>query len=139
MSTWGGSKNNDSGKENKRSSRNITPAETPPRWQTPSPDTPSPPSELSPVGASNPRGEGISSRPASMIFSRNPPLMTHEHDTPPELSPIFSFLNIHTNKVYHEGYFLKLNDQDSRMLKLCDGMHKHAFIIPLSMCGGKVD
>lgn len=53
-----------------------------------------------------------------MIFSRNPPLMTHEEDTPPELSPIFSFLNIHTNKVYHEGYFLKLNDQDSRMFQI---------------------
>ncbi|CEJ54041.1 hypothetical protein PMG11_00366 [Penicillium brasilianum] len=113
ISTWGGPKNNDTGKENKRSSRNVTPADTPPRWQTPSPDTPSPPSELSPAGGSNPRGAGNSSRPVSMSFSRNPPLMTQEEDTPPELSPIFSFLNIHTNKVYQEGYFLKLNDQDS--------------------------
>ncbi|CAG8374788.1 unnamed protein product [Penicillium salamii] len=48
-----------------------------------------------------------------MIFSRNPPLMQQTGDTPPELSPIFSFLNIHTNKVYQEGYFLKLNDLDS--------------------------
>jgi CCR4-NOT transcriptional complex subunit CAF120 len=40
--------------------------------------------------------------------------MQQAGDTPPELSPIFSFLNIHTNKVYHEGYFLKLNDLDSR-------------------------
>lgn len=39
--------------------------------------------------------------------------MQQAEDTPPELSPIFSFLNIHTNKVYQEGYFLKLNDQDS--------------------------
>lgn len=39
-------------------------------------------------------------------------------DTPPELSPIFSFLNIHTNKLYHEGYFLKLNDLDSRKRSL---------------------
>ncbi|KAJ5170158.1 uncharacterized protein N7500_002941, partial [Penicillium coprophilum] len=75
------------------------------------PDTPSPPTGLSPV-SSGPRG-GTGSRPASMIVSRNPPLMQQEGDTPPELSPIFSFLNIHTNKVYHEGYFLKLNDQDS--------------------------
>lgn len=60
-----------------------------------------------------PRGMGKGSRPASMTFSRNPPLMQLEEDTPPELSPIFSFLNIHTNKVYHEGYFLKLNDQDA--------------------------
>lgn len=48
-----------------------------------------------------------------MTFSRNPPLMHQEEDTPPELSPIFSFLNIHTNKVYQEGYLLKLNDQDA--------------------------
>lgn len=50
-----------------------------------------------------------------MIFSRNPPLMPQPEDTPPELSPIFTYLNIHTNKVYQEGYFLKLNDQDSSM------------------------
>jgi hypothetical protein len=49
-----------------------------------------------------------------MVFSRNPPLLQQATDTPPELSPIFSFLNIHTNKVYQEGYFLKLNDLDSR-------------------------
>lgn len=48
-----------------------------------------------------------------MIFTRNPPLMTQAEDTPPELSPIFTYLNIHTNKVYQEGYFLKLNDQDN--------------------------
>jgi CCR4-NOT transcriptional complex subunit CAF120 len=49
-----------------------------------------------------------------MIFSRNPPLVAQTEDTPPELSPIFTYLNIHTNKVYQEGYFLKLNDQDNR-------------------------
>lgn len=48
-----------------------------------------------------------------MTFTSNPPLMHLAEDTPPELSPIFSFLNTHTNKVYQEGYFLKLNDQDS--------------------------
>jgi CCR4-NOT transcriptional complex subunit CAF120 len=51
-----------------------------------------------------------------MVFSRNPPLLHQATDTPPELSPIFSFLNIHTNKVYQEGYFLKLNDLDSGRL-----------------------
>ncbi|CAI7622717.1 unnamed protein product [Penicillium glandicola] len=121
ISSFGGSKNNGSGKESKRSSllsssnvtpvTNVTPSDTPPRWQTPPPDTPSPPTDLSPV-SSGPRG-GTGSRPASMIFSRNPPLMQQAGDTPPELSPIFSFLNIHTNKVYQEGYFLKLNDLDS--------------------------
>ncbi|KAJ5157028.1 uncharacterized protein N7482_008128 [Penicillium canariense] len=95
ISALGGPKSNGSGKENSFTRYPVTP------------------SELSPGGGSTPRGQGIGSRPASMIFSRNPPLMTHEDDTPPELSPIFSFLNIHTNKVYQEGYFLKLNDQDS--------------------------
>ncbi|KAG9686247.1 hypothetical protein KCU59_g24038, partial [Aureobasidium melanogenum] len=36
------------------------------------------------------------------------------HDTLPELQPIFSFLNSHSNKLYQEGYFLKLHDLDSR-------------------------
>ncbi|KAK5655014.1 hypothetical protein OQA88_6773 [Cercophora sp. LCS_1] len=30
----------------------------------------------------------------------------------PELQPVFAFLNSHTNKLYQEGYFLKLDDQD---------------------------
>ncbi len=44
-------------------------------------------------------------------------------DTIPELQPIFSFLNSHANKLYQEGYFLKLNDLDTRVL---------AFPIPLN-------
>ncbi|KAF2221952.1 hypothetical protein BDZ85DRAFT_200499 [Elsinoe ampelina] len=35
-------------------------------------------------------------------------------DTIPELQPIFTFLNSHSNKLYQEGYFLKLHDLDSR-------------------------
>lgn len=35
-------------------------------------------------------------------------------DTIPELLPIFSFLNHHGNKLYQEGYFLKLDDQNTR-------------------------
>ncbi|TKA65191.1 hypothetical protein B0A49_07908, partial [Cryomyces minteri] len=35
-------------------------------------------------------------------------------DTLPELQPIFTFLNSHQNKLYQEGYFLKLHDLDSR-------------------------
>lgn len=35
------------------------------------------------------------------------------NDTPPELAPIFSYLNSHSNKLYQEGYFLKLHDLDS--------------------------
>ncbi|KGO75433.1 hypothetical protein PITC_081190 [Penicillium italicum] len=116
ISNFGGSRHHGSAKESKKSSSNVTlvanvaPPDTPPRWQTP-PDTPSPPTESSPVSF-GPRG-GNGSRPASMFFSCNPPLMQQEGDTPPELSPIFSFLNIHTNKLYQEGYFLKLNDLDS--------------------------
>lgn len=35
-------------------------------------------------------------------------------DTIPELQPVFSFLNSHSNKLYQEGYFLKLDDQNTR-------------------------
>ena len=38
-------------------------------------------------------------------------------DTIPELQPIFTFLNSHANKLYQEGYFLKLNDLDIRKEK----------------------
>ncbi|KAK3335563.1 hypothetical protein B0T19DRAFT_436405 [Cercophora scortea] len=38
--------------------------------------------------------------------------MDANDDTPPELQPIFNLLNSHTNKLYQEGYFLKLDDQD---------------------------
>ncbi|KAK7753727.1 hypothetical protein SLS62_004351 [Diatrype stigma] len=34
-------------------------------------------------------------------------------DTIPELQPIFHFLNGHANKLYQEGYFLKLDDQNT--------------------------
>jgi len=43
------------------------------------------------------------------------------HDTngtPPELGPIFGYLHAHANKLYQEGYFLKLHDLDSRELAL---------------------
>ncbi|EKV11429.1 hypothetical protein PDIG_50660 [Penicillium digitatum PHI26] len=116
LSGLGGSKHNATAKENKKSSSDVTlvanlsPFDTPHQWQTP-PTTPSPPTDTSPGSSGLRVGNG--SRPASMIFSRNPPLMQQAVDTPPELSPIFSFLNIHSNKVYQEGYFLKLNDLDS--------------------------
>ena len=56
------------------------------------------------------RTERSSSRPTSMIYQ--PPLMDTVRDTPPELLPIFTFLNSHANKLFQEGYFLKLNDLD---------------------------
>src|ERR1700761_9606962 len=52
-----------------------------------------------------------SSRPGSMIFQQ-PPMET-TRDTEPELIPIFQYLNSHANKLYQEGYFLKLNDLDT--------------------------
>ena len=41
-------------------------------------------------------------------------VMDMSGDNLPELQPIFSFLNSHSNKLYQEGYFLKLHDLDSR-------------------------
>lgn len=49
----------------------------------------------------------------SMVGAYQPPLMDMQ-DTIPELLPIFTFLNSHSNKLYQEGYFLKLNDLDTR-------------------------
>lgn len=40
-------------------------------------------------------------------------------DTIPELQPIFTFLNSHSNKLYQEGYFLKLDDQNTRLSNDC--------------------
>lgn len=55
-----------------------------------------------------------SSRPMSMVQTYQPPLMEIGQDVIPELQPVFSFLNSHSNKLFQEGYFLKLNDLDSR-------------------------
>lgn len=50
-----------------------------------------------------------------MVFTYNPLMMDVTEDTIPELQPIFHFLNGHANKLYQEGYFLKLDDQNTRM------------------------
>ncbi|EXM11514.1 hypothetical protein FOIG_01141 [Fusarium odoratissimum NRRL 54006] len=55
-----------------------------------------------------------SSRPPSMVLAHQPPTMDITEDTIPELQPIFSFLNSHSNKLYQEGYFLKLDDQNTQ-------------------------
>ncbi|KAJ4271794.1 hypothetical protein NW762_000500 [Fusarium torreyae] len=55
-----------------------------------------------------------SSRPPSMVLAHQPPVMDIGEDTIPELQPIFSFLNSHSNKLYQEGYFLKLDDQNTQ-------------------------
>ncbi|KAI1335002.1 hypothetical protein F5Y15DRAFT_259174 [Xylariaceae sp. FL0016] len=54
------------------------------------------------------------SRPLSMVQTYQAPLMDVNEDTIPELQPIFSFLNSHGNKLYQEGYFLKLDDQNTQ-------------------------
>lgn len=51
-----------------------------------------------------------------MIQTYQPPLMDVSEDTLPELQPIFTYLNTHGNKLYQEGYFLKLDDQNIREL-----------------------
>lgn len=51
-----------------------------------------------------------------MVQTYQPPVMDINEDTIPELQPIFSFLNSHSNKLYQEGYFLKLDDQNTRTL-----------------------
>ncbi|KAI0913197.1 hypothetical protein F4823DRAFT_84751 [Ustulina deusta] len=55
-----------------------------------------------------------SSRPLSMVQTYQPPRMDVTEDTIPELQPIFTFLNSHANKLYQEGYFLKLDDQNTQ-------------------------
>ena len=54
-------------------------------------------------------------RPLSMVQTYHPSMMDVSQDTPPELQPIFTFLNSHANKLYQEGYFLKLDDQNTRL------------------------
>lgn len=64
------------------------------------------------------------SRPMSMVYTYQPPIMDLAQDTLPELQPIFSFLNSHSNKLYQEGYFLKLHDLDSREKDPKQSSHK---------------
>jgi hypothetical protein len=55
-----------------------------------------------------------STRPLSMAITYQPPKTDTTQDTLPELLPVFNFLNTHANKLYQEGYFLKLSDLDTR-------------------------
>lgn len=72
------------------------------------------PVDGSPATSPPPR-QRSTSRPSSMVFAHQPPSMDVTEDTIPELQPIFSYLNSHSNKLYQEGYFLKLDDQNTRM------------------------
>lgn len=78
------------------------------------------PSNMSSGESPQPRvqRERAPSRPMSMVQTYQPPLMDVSQDTLPELQPIFTFLNSHSNKLYQEGYFLKLDDQNTRMYRL---------------------
>ncbi|KAK5990575.1 Protein SKG3 [Cladobotryum mycophilum] len=54
------------------------------------------------------------SRPMSIVQTYQPSIMDINEDTIPELLPIFTFLNSQSNRLYHEGYFLKLDDQNTQ-------------------------
>ncbi|SMY24488.1 unnamed protein product [Zymoseptoria tritici ST99CH_1A5] len=74
-----------------------------------------PQSPRSPIEPSRSRGDSrANTRPNSMIQTYLPMQMEMSADTPPELQPIFTYLNSHSNKLYQEGYFLKLHDLDAR-------------------------
>ena len=74
----------------------------------PARDSPTPPRTRGERERSN------SIRPMSMVQTYQPPTMEIAQDTIPELQGIFTLLNSHANKLYQEGYFLKLNDLDTR-------------------------
>jgi len=123
-----GPERRDSKRLSKRQSQPPGPIILSPSPHAPRPDpTPTPPSEeeddapspfsinTSPPSSPNGNGTGYnkrSSRPLSLVQTHRPHMMDVNADTPPELQPIFSFLNAHSNKLYQEGYFLKLDDQD---------------------------
>lgn len=115
LSAFGGPPRVDGGTggddSNASTSRSPQPTQKP---HAPTSDTPSPPLQPSTTsGTSTPTRWSRNSRPPSMAFTYSPSLMDIAEDTPPELQPIFGFLNSHANKLYHEGYFLKLNDLDT--------------------------
>jgi hypothetical protein len=60
------------------------------------------------------QADRVPSGPTFMVQTYQPPLMELSQDTIPELQPIFTYLNNHENKLYREGYLLKLDDLDSR-------------------------
>lgn len=78
-----------------------------------SPDRPSPTFDKNDPFTQSPTGRQRSnSRPLSMVLPSQRPLMESNEEIIPELQPIFALLSSHANKLYQEGYFLKLDDQD---------------------------
>ncbi|KAL2371696.1 hypothetical protein RJZ57_003859 [Blastomyces gilchristii] len=57
------------------------------------------------------KSDRTSSRPVSAAYPQ-PSVMDVPSETIPELEPVLNHLNAQTNKLYQEGYFLKLNDLD---------------------------
>jgi CCR4-NOT transcriptional complex subunit CAF120 len=97
--------------------RPSTPPSNNQKWSTSGRDSPAGPLRERALTA------GTSSRPMSMVQTYQPPLMELNQDTLPELQPIFTYLNSHSNKLYQEGYFLKLDDQNSRMQHFSSGLY----------------
>ena len=73
----------------------------------------------SPTNDSPDQRQRSNSRPLSLVQAYQPPVMDINEDTIPELQPIYTLLNSHSNKLYQEGYFLKLDDQNTRMCAQC--------------------
>jgi CCR4-NOT transcriptional complex subunit CAF120 len=86
-----------------------------------------PTSPRSPSIPSRARGDSRVSQRNSIIQTYQPPQVEVASDTPPELAPIFTYLNSHSNKLYQEGYFLKLHDLDSRGRPSADRVWNECF------------
>jgi len=114
MSSLGPSRSSNQANSRKRDSSASFTLESPSlsAASTTSPDAPSPVAEGSSTGPLS-RAERRASRPSSAVFSHKPPQLDVSGDTPAEIQPIFALLNSHANKIYYEGYFLKLNDLDT--------------------------
>jgi CCR4-NOT transcriptional complex subunit CAF120 len=67
---------------------------------------------------SNSRIGRTKSRPTSMVYT-SPAMEIAQDNNVGELLPVFNFLSSQTNKLYQEGYFLKLNDLDTREHSTC--------------------
>ncbi|KAF4124053.1 CCR4-NOT transcriptional complex subunit CAF120 [Geosmithia morbida] len=59
-------------------------------------------------------GPLVYQNPLRPFHTYQPRTMEVNENTIPELQPVFSYLNSHSNKLYHEGYFLKLDDQNTQ-------------------------
>ncbi|PGH06893.1 CCR4-NOT transcriptional complex subunit [Blastomyces parvus] len=57
------------------------------------------------------KSDRMSSRPVSAAYSQ-PSIMDASPGSIPELEPVLNYLSGQANKLYQEGYFLKLNDLD---------------------------